>query len=243
MKILLTIIFLLLSTPCWAAYSFLAVTCGVSTNGTAVTTPSMNSTGATLIVLVNACNVASCSGSISDSSSNTYTYQTGNYSVTAGNNVEYVLNPTTSSSQTFTVTSQQDPSLCAIAFTGTSSTQDKANNNSASSSTTVTPGSVTPGASNEVLVTVLSNNVASTVLSIDSGFTIPSGGTGAFTSNGLGIGVAYLIQTTAGAVNPTWTSTLSGATTLSSSIITVKSGATAPMASINSATIKSTTVY
>jgi len=77
------------------------------------------------------------------------------------------------------------------------------NEYSASGQTTIQPGTLTPANNNGLLVTfVTSWNTGS--LSIDSGFTLVDQGSFVLYAN-YSVGSAYLVQSTAAAVNPTWT--------------------------------------
>ena len=65
---------------------------------------------------------------------------------------------------------------------------------------TVQPGSITPGATGEILVSSVGSTSQSTY-SINSGFTITDQAN-TFTPD---FGMAYLIDSGSGAINPTWT--------------------------------------
>jgi hypothetical protein len=70
------------------------------------------------------------------------------------------------------------------------------------STATVQPGTMTPAANNELVVSAMISHVRSTSLTVNSGFSTPvtnMSTTAVFT------GAAHSIQTTATAVNPTWT--------------------------------------
>jgi hypothetical protein len=83
------------------------------------------------------------------------------------------------------------------------------------------PGSVTPSEDNELVVTVVSGNSFTSSVTIDGGFTISDQ-----VNNGLGAhraaAMAYLVQTTAAAANPTWTNVENSDTLV---IATFKAGA------------------
>jgi|SRR5215472_1458018 len=85
-----------------------------------------------------------------------------------------------------------------------------------------TPGSVTPGVNNELLVTGYSPPQSSSgTPTVGSSFIV----TDAFafnTSGGIGGAMAYKIQTTAGAENPAWAGTTGGSTNGSAVIATFK---------------------
>src|SRR5204863_2222713 len=71
------------------------------------------------------------------------------------------------------------------------------------------PGSVTPSQDNEVLVTGYGGDTNATTATIDSGFTVSD--TFAYVGgSNMGGSAAYLIETTAGAKNPTWSAGVNG---------------------------------
>ena len=194
--IFLFILFLTLGiSNSWSAISLIADTCAGGTTG------AINTTGASLIVV----SVAHTTTvpTPTDSMNNTWT-ALNLYSINnPANDMFYVSNPTTSATHTFT----GSLGICVLAFSGTLVTSSPldAQNGSTAAGTTLSTGSVTPNFNNEVLVTGVGINFDSTV-SIDSGFTVPSNGYIDF-SSGLyyGMAMAYLVETTAAAKNPTWT--------------------------------------
>jgi hypothetical protein len=152
--------------------------------------------------------------SASDNKGNTYTLVPDGIGVVGANSMAlfYSKGLTVGASHSFTITttgsSTQDP-VAVVCVSGSLTTggadQENAFNNSGGSVTTVQAGSVTPSNSGQFIAAVLATSGPG-AMSIDSGFTIlesvaPSGGTTQ------GIDFAYLIQTAAAAVNPTWTLT------------------------------------
>lgn len=69
---------------------------------------------------------------------------------------------------------------------------------------TLATGSVTPSLANELVVTGDGTLAASQAPTVDSGFTVTDS-TGGVGGTSFGVGAAYIIQTAATAVNPTWT--------------------------------------
>jgi hypothetical protein len=207
-KLLLTILFLILSSPSWATIALIANTCAGSSGGTGVTTTGINTTGASLIVLAIAyyptVGVATPTDSVGGNTWNALpAYGNQNPYI----KMYYAINPKTGTSQTFTESDGQNyPAICVLAFNGTVTTNgfDTQNGTTTSASTPISTGSITPTYNNEVLVSSLGAGGGSSY-TIDSSFTIPAGGTLDFSGgNYWGIGIAYLIQTTATAENPTW---------------------------------------
>jgi hypothetical protein len=203
----------------------LVANCTQTTQGfSSTTTNSCDSTGATLLVVV----VASIgTPTVSDSKSNTWTSLT-NYSSGSAVRIFYSINPVVGSGHTFTAASSNSfPNVMALAFSGTDTTSpfDAQNGGSTSGGTSQATGSVTPAENNEVLVSGAAAGSTGT-LSVDSSFTItnaPAPSVGVVWGS-----AAYLIQTSAGAVNATWSK--SGSTTMGAAIATFKQAAAAATA-------------
>ena len=168
------------------------------------TTSDLDTTGANLIVItINTYSVPSSGPS--DSKSNTWTELTmasdgGFHRV----RVYYCYNPTVGSGHNFS-TSLGYSGMGVMAFSGIASSPfDQESGASASSTTTVQPGSITPSQANTVQIFAWEHDNQVVTPSVNSGFTIngsvtPSGG------NYTGGGSAYRIATSASAVNPTLT--------------------------------------
>lgn len=108
-------------------------------------------------------------------------------------------------------------SICLYAYSGaaSSSVVDQINGNTAGAGTSVTTGSVTPGQNSELIFSVLAIEASISNIAIDSGLTTPaflnySGG------NYEGVAASDLVQTTATAVNASWswTSTVGAAASI-----------------------------
>ena len=101
----------------------------------------------------------------------------------------------------------------AYSVVNTTSPTDQQNGGTATSSTTVTPGSITPSENNCLVVSASgSNTAAASLSSIDGGFSTRAGIAGAAGSY-YGVSVSDLIQTSAAAANPTHTWSASGGLT------------------------------
>lgn len=174
------------------------------------TTSAINTTGATLLIVSISRNAGS-TAVVSDSKGNTWTQLT---SINGTNNncvIYYAIsNPATvGSGHTFTVTGTGIFSpIAAAAFSGTNAVSpfDVQNGHNAGMSATVQPGSITPSVNNCLIVCAQSNSNpgVSATGTINSGYTLLdyiAFAPGAYYS----VGLAYLIQTTATATNPTWT--------------------------------------
>jgi hypothetical protein len=191
------------------------------TSGGTITTPSINTTGATLLLLGVAGFNQSAAWTITDNKGNNTAWASG---LAVASPTPYTSNNSTAtlwfvrggsvgSGHTFTVTAVAGgggaQSIYAAAFSGGNvSPLDQVNRSSAGPVTTNGPGSITPTTANQLVVAVLGLNSSSAILgssiAIDSGYTITDAAdTGASTI--FGGALAYKIQTSALATSPTWT--------------------------------------
>jgi hypothetical protein len=99
-------------------------------------------------------------------------------------------------------------SIFFAAFSGVKQTSpfDQINGSNGFAST-LQPGSITPTENNELVVALLGINSSGTPMSINSGFTETNTEINFGAGDHYGGCMAYIIQTTAAAVNPTWTRT------------------------------------
>jgi hypothetical protein len=181
-------------------------TVALSSNGNNVTTGGIDTLAADLLIVV-VSTFGNGTVTVSDSQGHTWTPRTHyGTSTDARVRIYYAAAPTGHASHTFTVTATGlFPGVAVLAVSGadTSSPYDVENGAGTTLGvTTFAPGSVTPSVDNELLVTGLASYSAA-VSSIDSGFTIADSAT--YNGNALTTALAYKIQTSAGAENPTWT--------------------------------------
>lgn len=182
--------------------SALIATAGAGGAGGA-TTSGINTTGANLIVLN--LTTGQSSAAVSDNMGNTYTPLTRIVSTSPQIQLFYCVSPTVGAGHTFTYSVASSFSfISAAAFSGaiTSGTFDQQNGfDQTSNVNSIQAGSITPGSNNEIIIAGVGGNVGASSYSIDSGFTIlqqtPYGTTYAH-------GFAYIFQSTAAAINPTW---------------------------------------
>lgn len=203
-SIIVVVIAMMLTMPLQALITLGAHTSGGSANSDNFTTSAISTINATLLV---AC-VADRDGSttFSDNQSNTWTATT-NYNTTLSFlRFYYVANPTTNASHTFTVScSGCAPTIGGIAaFTGTATTSvsETVTGATNTATTTLQPGSITPGANDYLLVSCYGG--IDTYSSVSAPFT-PAIEEVTVTGNRNASAFAYEIQTTATARNPTWT--------------------------------------
>jgi len=145
---------------------------------------------------------------VTDSKSNSYTAL--NAISNTLSQLFYVSVPTVGSGHTFTAASLVG-NLQVEAWSGAASSSPfDVQNATVGTATTVQPGSITPSQNNSLIVTGVGAQNTQT-FSINSSFTISDqwGGSG----NAVPGAMAYFVQSTAAAINPTWTETGSGVMT------------------------------
>ncbi len=191
-------------------WSLIAHTSAAGNNSTATTTPSVDTTGADLIVIIGTY-YGPGGGAISDSKSSTWpaTVLTAQSSNSFNKTVlSFVQAPAVGSGHTFTISTPgtQVASLLVEAWSGSvASPLDQTNNTQTDNVASIQPGSITPGSGNELIITGTGWGMAApTTVSVDSGFTQPDAFV-AWTNNvNYGASMSYLVQGAAAAVNPTW---------------------------------------
>ncbi len=168
-------------------------------------TSAIDTTGATLLVV--ASTSFNTTGALTDSKNNTWTQLTIRTNGVLSCKGWYCANPIVGSGHTFTLTLATDiPSIEVIAFSGakTSSPLDQ-QTGATGSGNTGQGGSLTPSANNCVMISMRASTFANPAPTIDLSYTITDSNP-AGTPTGAHCGaIAYLIQTTAAAKNPTWT--------------------------------------
>lgn len=166
------------------------------------TTGSMNSTGATLLVAVQSTYFFG-GNTITDSKSNTWIAATvhGNVGGNDGDTCQiwYSTSPIVGSGHTFTTCGSGYPALAVAAFSGVSASPfDNENGNFGDNISSLTTGSITPSVNNCLVIAGMGiRDTPTSPFTINGGFTVTD-------SAENGAGLAYLIQTSAAAANPTW---------------------------------------
>lgn len=180
----------------------------ISSSGNTNTSSGINNTGANFLVMhAGWYNGTTVNVSASDSLGNTWTAGTKHTSNIVSSQIFYAVNPSVGAAQTFTITGAgtffgaEAASFSGVATASPFDVQNGAG--SVIAGTSLQPGSITPNASNELLITGVVTESGSGAHSINSSFTVTddsaySGGVNE------GVGMAYLIQGAAAAVNPTW---------------------------------------
>lgn len=194
-----------------AAWVLIDHKCGFTNSSSASVT--LNTTNAGLVVMsLSYYGGAPTTSDISDTTTSTWALTSRRSLGCGGCNGQfaYAFNITTSSSHVFTFApGVLFPSICVAAFSGNDTTApfDQENfTTNPGSTTTIAAGSVTPSGNGYLLMTMLGSvNVAyGSNPSIDTGYTFLDQQT---FQSGTAVGIAhgYFVQTTAAAINPTWT--------------------------------------
>ncbi len=184
-----------------------------TTAGTASGTSSaVNASGAKLFVATIGCytnsGAANCNA-VSDSSSNTWTrIATGDTVNSFQINMFYVISPTTTASHTFSFacggTGNCFAAMEVQAWTESGTPVFDQNSFNHSLTTSTTTGSITPTGNNSLIVSgAMYDGASGSAFSVDSGLTITNQqqlASGVSEGGAMG----YLQQTTAAAINPTW---------------------------------------
>ena len=184
------------------------VAAGKAVAASAPTTAALNTTGANLIVCVVEQYNGATKGTVTDSKGNTWTQLTGAGTSIAYVDIWYCASPTVGTSHTFTYSSGSNlfGGIFVQAWSGAATSPFDQQNALANSTSinTVQAGSITPTVNGELIVAGLCKTDNTTTSSINSGFTVSNEAPWASGVNEGGSD-AYLVQTTAAAINPTWT--------------------------------------
>lgn len=180
-----------------------------SNSNTISTSSSFDTTGSDLLIVMTT--VFNSAPALTDAYSNTWTSLTGQGCITSLIKAQlFYCNPPSNkvgANHTFTLTgSTVYPALCVLAVTGSAASPFDVENGASNITvgSTAQGGTVTPSVDNEIVISGYVCGTPSTTYSINQGFTISD--QLAYTSGQAdGCALAYLIQTTATAQNPTWT--------------------------------------
>lgn len=189
------------------AYALIANTGAATSDTFTVTTGTINTGGANLIVIAVTDYVGlSSSPTPTCSQGNTYLGLTGQQASGFTHiRLWYAFNPTTNAAHTFTspTTGQiRHPTILVAAFSGAqSSPVDQQSGNTGS--TPISTGSITPSQNDELIISAVGFN-ATGGATVNESMTETNDIEYASGVNLAGV-MAYKIQTTATAINPTWT--------------------------------------
>lgn len=211
-NLLLALIVCLLATPAHAAITFVA-SCNVaagSTGGDNITTAGIDTTGANLIILALGYYGDGGAVTITDSKSNTWTPRTAYKDVGSGTTIRlyYAENPgSVGAAHTFTASSSGAfPSIAVACFAGaaTATVYETENGATTNSATSLQAGSITPSGDDRLVTGALANGQDQTgSITINGSYNLTNTVEHS-AGNHIGVSLAYIIQTTAAATNPTW---------------------------------------
>ena len=201
---------LALCATAWGQISYVAST---SVANPSTTTPAIDTTGATLLVVTEYMYNGDPCGYAApvDSKSNTWTCAGSYYGGSAEKayiGIWYSIPTSVGSGHTVTIPSVAHASAAFAAFSGTASSYvlDSKTGAGQATGSTLQPGSLTPTGNGELVITGASGSVNGTsVSSVDSPFSSHLVQNVAQGSGNGSVALAYEIQTTATARNPTWT--------------------------------------
>lgn len=180
-----------------------------SDTGVSVTTGTYDTTGANFIAVILSHDGGSTDYTVTDNKSNTAISDVDHAVFSVRSAIWYFENPTVGSGHTFSVTKgaggKPFPAIVVMAFSGmaTSSVLDGSQVNTAgNTSTSLQPGSVTPSANGNLIISGLATDGA-VLVGINSSFNTPIS-TAFVGGNAYQCSGSYYVQPTAGAINPTW---------------------------------------
>ncbi len=188
----------------------IALVSHVAAGAAGMPSAAIDTTGATLLVITQA---AALAGGVTptDSKGNTWTALTEYGGGSVSNQIFYCASPTVGTNHTFTP-SGVSVSIAVAAFSGTlNAVPDGSSGAGQASGTTQQPGSITPSLDNCLVVTGFTylSGAMPGPATISAGFDITDdvGNSSTF----IPVAMAYQVQTTAAAVNPTWSSNVAAA--------------------------------
>lgn len=205
--------------------SAVATPAGINTS--TITSSGINTTGSNAIVIVVVDFASVALGTLTDSKSNSWSLAKSQTPGGANARVSLFYSNLSSSGSghtfTYTTSGTSFPSLYIMTLStllsgggvGTLTVDQTNGANTGSGVTSIQPGSITPTKNGELLISGLAAFPTTGVTSINSGFTIMASNS-SVNSQRIGGGLAYLFQTTAASVNPTWV--LTGSPSTSSAI-------------------------
>jgi hypothetical protein len=199
-----------ISRPFVAAPSgFTLISNGASTGAQASprTTGAIDTTGANLLVVAASQFGSVTIGTVTDSKGNTWTPLTAQNQGTTYINIFYCVPSSVGSGHTFTWSNGADVygAVAVQAWSGAhASPFDTENGATTSTLASLATGSITPAQNNSLVIAALcAGDLLSTPFTINGGFT-ETAEVASVPSTVEGLSMAYLVQTTAAAANPTF---------------------------------------
>lgn len=189
-----------IASPALIAHTL--VTPGANNGGTS---PAIDTTGSTLLVCGTSISHLSTSV-VSDSKSNTWIALTRkDTSTSQTSQIFYCFTPTVGTNHTFTIGPAGGfETMCIATFSGLTAFDKQSGNVNDGVASTIKPGALTPTAINSLVITAVGMTTLAGAASIDGGFIISDQipfNSGLY----FGTGLAYILQTSIAAADPTWT--------------------------------------
>jgi hypothetical protein len=226
------------AAPSYAAYVLTVHTIAMGT-ATSVTTSTLNTSGSDLCVLETSRYYgggASNAITITDNKSNSFTALTDYFEPNPNQYIYirfyFAQNLTVGTGHTFTATCAGTAcytSIVAACFSGSGSSpldQGAGRADGAAFVNSLQSGPITPTTGNQLVVSGLSYRDLSTA-TVDSSCTIIDRSQDFVLGSGIGIAMCYIVQTTAVAVNPTWSWTSDGRASANSATFKASGGTSA----------------
>jgi hypothetical protein len=201
------------------AFSLITSASALATGAGSITTSSIDTTGANLIV-VSLSGYLSV-GNLTDSKSNTWTALTAQTNVVSVR-LFYCYSPTVGSGHTFTQSANTYGCIGVLAFSGADASPFDVENGATSSTSPLSTGSVTPSDNGSLLVTGLCG-VNNGTYSVTESFTSLFAANYSAGSN-MGGACGYKVQATAAAINPAWSFSPSASTAVAIAAFTPAAG-------------------
>lgn len=210
---------------------------GLAVGANGGTTGTINTTAADLLIVAVSEYTGGAGAVLTDSQSNTWTATTFRSGGEAGLKIYYKQAPATSASHTFTISGTLSFSvvevLCLAGSVASPFDVENGNGDGAGG-TSLSTNSITPTQDNDIIITAFSTGSNGFTYGGVTGYTIVENiDYGAGLNEGLAL--AYKIQTTAGAENPTWTN--SGSAVRAATITAFKSSTSIATITIGTRTL------
>jgi len=220
-KIVIILVVVLCAMSANQIFASYALISNVSKSGfnSPQTTSAIDTTGVDLLVVSISDYVGFGNPTLTDSKSNTWILAKSKSGTVSNLFIYYCHNPVVGSGHTFTATGSGATSMNVMGFSGSASSPLDQTNSATVSGGSLATGSITPSQSNELIIAVAAPTDGTSTYSVNSGFTTTyniNAGTGV----NEGLISSYLIQTTATAVNPTFS--WSGTGDASAAIVSFK---------------------
>jgi hypothetical protein len=219
------------------AWSYLNIHGQAASNATATVT--INSTGADFLVVAVAYFSIGSAPSVTDNKSNTWVQRTAYLNTISGADaveIWYLQNGAVGSNHQISVGTSRYNTISVEGFSGSATNPYDTESGNIGDSTAGQPGSITPAGANELLIAALASDSTNTGgTGIDSSFTLTDTNNGGTSGINFGGSIAYLIDSSGSAIDPTWSWTGTG--NFATSIASFKAAAGGGFTAVNRRTL------